>query len=87
MKQIINKYYTSFKKTLIKKLIKVLTPTAVKQTSNFSTRLALMKSFHHHLRGLNFVVLTVSGANWPPSYPCRKWFGVSGTTSRGSADW
>ena len=75
MKQII-KNITFFNKMLIKKLINFLTQTADKPAT-FSTRLALMKSLRHHLHGLNFEVSTVSGANWPPSCPCRKWFGAS----------
>ena len=30
---------------------------------------------------------TVVGANYPPICPCKKWLGVSGTSSAGSVDW
>ena len=50
-------------KTLIKKLINVLTQTADKQTSNFFHKTCFDEKFSPSFDGPNFEVPTVSGAN------------------------
>ena len=41
----------------------------------------------HRFRATKSTVSTVSGANSPPTRPCRKWLGVSGRSSEGWLDW
>jgi hypothetical protein len=44
-------------------------------------------SLLQHFLGLKSVLSIASGANCPPHCPCRKWLGVMGGSSLGSADW
>ena len=37
--------------------------------------------------GWNLFPSTESGANWPPIWPCKKWFGVKEVVSDGLAVW
>ena len=41
----------------------------------------------HRFLGLNWPLSPDPGANWPPTSPIRKWFGVMGVSSERLADW
>ena len=61
-----------FNKTLIKKLIKVLTPTADKQTSNFFHKTCIDEKFSPSFAWVELCGVDGYRCKLAPSCPCRK---------------